>query len=245
MEVPSFLKQDGDKLLFDLDNKEFVYFIPEKYFTSKISIIEGDYVSTIGVMDYSIRDLKTGKFDKLMPFRFPTVFLCKPYEIEKEKDLQLTSYSNKEDYRILKFKKGDEVVTSTKVPQVVDNAEEFLKMLFITAKVPNTLPYDKIWEYFIESFELNGGSYNVNYQIIMMMIAEICKCKDDLSKPYRLSNSKSMNDYTIQSVKELPRYISPLAAISSENWDESIMSAVMMSKEPDKIIDTPMERILM
>lgn len=244
-EIPNFLKRKGDSLLFSLPDKELVYFVPEEYFTSKIAIIQGEYVSLLGLLDYSIRDLKTGKFDKLHPFNFPTIFLCKPYEIEKQKGLQLTSTSEKADYRILKFKEDNEVVTSTKVPQVLDNVEEMLKMIFITAKIPTTVPYDKIWEIFLNNFKLNGGNYNINYQLIMMMISEVCRDPKDLSKPFRLSNQSGMYDYVLQSIKQLPKYVSPFAVIASENWDESIMAGVMMSKDPNKIKNSPMERVLM
>ena len=79
--IPKFLKRDGDKLLFNQDG-EFIFYVPELYFTRSCAIIVGDMVNIIGVLDYTILD-KNGKNNGLHLFRFPTVFLTRPNIIEK------------------------------------------------------------------------------------------------------------------------------------------------------------------
>ena len=43
-------------------------------------------------------------------------------------------------------------MVSTKVPQLVDNAEQFFQM-FLSGKIPNTIPYDILDEYFPENMK--------------------------------------------------------------------------------------------
>ena len=35
MELPNFLKLEGESLVFTLDNKEFVFYVPENFFNDK------------------------------------------------------------------------------------------------------------------------------------------------------------------------------------------------------------------
>ena len=137
MEIPKFLKLQGDSLVFNLDG-ELVYYIPEEFFSNDIAEIAGSYVSTIGVCDYAIIS-PDGKIGEIKPFRFPTVFLCKPSTIEKVKNFKLGKSSEEKDYRVLHFRKGDEVVSETRVPQIIDNVEDFFRLMVITGRIPTTI----------------------------------------------------------------------------------------------------------
>lgn len=220
----SKLKKDGDKLLFNGDG-QFIFYVPEDYFQRKCAIVIGDMVNIIGLLNYTILD-KNGKNNGLHLFRFPTVFLCKPSEIEKVKDVKLTKNSDKQDYRLLKFNKGDEIMVSTKVPQLVDNAEQFFQM-FLSGKIPNTIPYDILDEYFPENMKLSGGKYGFNRQLFGMIISEMARDPNDITKLFRHTPMKDMTAYKLISIKEVPNQTSPYTAITSENWNESIISAIM------------------
>jgi hypothetical protein len=74
-----------------------------------------------------------------------------------------------------------------------------------------------------------------------MMMSEICRDPKDESIPFRLSGNKNMYDYKPISVKMVPKYVSPYAAITSENWDQAVVSAIL--NKPGK--KSPMEPILM
>ena len=60
MELPNFLKLEGDSLVFALDNKEFVFYVPENFFNDKtkrpIAEVIGEDVSMIGLCNYAIID---------------------------------------------------------------------------------------------------------------------------------------------------------------------------------------------
>ena len=48
------------------------------------------------------------------------------------------------------------------------------------------------------------------------------------------------------SIKIVPKFISPYTSLVSEGWDESLMSAIMMSdQDEDKMQTTPLEKIVM
>lgn len=245
MNLPYFLSKEGNALVYNQDNSTFVFYVPANYFnnTSKVNIavISGEYVSFIGVCNWAIIDEK-GKRGEVRPFTFPTMFLCKPYEIEKVKGLRLDN-TEESDYVLLKFKKGDEVVTSTKVPQLIDNVEIFFKMAIITAKIPTSIPYDKLWELYFESAKLNGFSYNMNIQLFGILIASISRDKNDITRPFCATSMKDMTDYMPIDIKLVPKYISPYTAITSENWDESIRAAILMKDKDDAPL-SPLEKVI-
>lgn len=263
MEIPKFLDLQGESLVFNQDNSEFVFYVPENFFdsTSKNAIaeIKGQYVSMIGLCNWAIIDSK-GKRSELKPFRFPTMFLCKPYKIEKAKGLILDDFNYDQDeerertieeeeklskdYRLLRFRKGDEVVSEIRVPQIIDNIELFYKLAVITARIPNTISYDKGWEIFLENAALNGLSYDLNAQLFGIVWAGLCRDPKDISRPFRMTNMKNMNDYKPISVKMIPNYISPYTSIVSENFDESLRSAILM-KDKEDIPYSPLEKVVM
>lgn len=248
MELPNFLTLKGRSLVFNKDNSTFVFYVPANYFknTSKVPIAEyvGQYVSMIGLCNYAIID-KNGRRGEIKAFNFPTMMLCKPGEVDETSGKNL-SLDNTEpsDYILLKFKKGDEVVSDIRVPQDISNVEMFFKMMIITAKIPTTIPYDKLWELFYESAKLNGLNYGLNIQLICLLISRICRDPNDVSKMFCNTDMKDMKKYTEISIKAVPKYISPYQAITSENFDEAVRASVLMKDEVDSTPISPLEKIV-
>ena len=201
-----------------------VAYVPEKYFDRNIAEQEGDYINIMGIFNYTVQDIETGKNDGLRMFRFPSMFATRPYEVTKVKKLKLTTNSDPEDYRILRYRDDDQIIVSTKVIQFVGNCEKMLNLFFMLGYVINTIPYQ------------NG----INNQMFGFAISEVCRAKNDETKPFRLSGSKDMNAYKSMSLRNVSRLISPYTALISEDFDESVLAA-MMNENPK---DTPLEEIL-
>lgn len=238
--IPKFLKRDGDSLLFSGPSEDsyMAFYVPDIYFKRNCAVIMGEYVNLLGILDYAVFNTPNDK-PKLKPFRFPTIFLTRPSSIETVKNLKLTETQEPDAYRILKFKNNDQVVVSTKVPQSINNVEEFYKLL-ITGKLPTTIRYDQFQNYFVESMGLNGNSYNISLQLFGIFVSEICR--NNKNEPFRYTKDmKDMTAYKTISIKELPKLVSPFVSITSENWDESLVAA-MSIKNPK---NSPMEKLLM
>lgn len=236
--TPNFLKRDGDSLLFNEDG-QFVFYVPEVFFDRGDALIKGEYVNLLGILDYTIFKAN-GSNIGLKRFYFPTVFLCKPSRIEKSKKLRLKEATDVQDYRLLIFEKDDAVVVSTKVPQNIANVEDFYR-IFLTGKLPTTIPYDKLQDYFPESIELNGSSYGMTLQMFGIVVSEMCRSKCDPSVAFRHTKINDMMEYSAISIKDLPKYISPNASITSENWDLGLIGAITNPTD----VGSPLEKLLM
>ena len=237
--IPKFLKRDGDSLLFN-DEGQFIFYVPEIYFDRKDAEIKGEYVNLLGILDYSIFK-PDGSNIGLKRFNFPTVFLCKPARIEKVKNLRLkAAVAETQDYRLLVFEKGDAVVVSVKVPQNISNVEDFYR-IFLSGKLPTTIPYDKLHNYFVDSIELNGSSYGMSLQMFGVIVSEMCRDPHNNAVAFRHTKMSDMRGYRAISIKDLPKYISPSASIGSENWDLGVVGAIMNPTN----VGSPMEKLIM
>lgn len=239
-DIPSFLKLDGERLIFNKDDEELVAYIPEKFFERKMAEIEGDYINLVGLFVYTVQNLKTGKNIGLHNFIYPTVITTRPGDMEKAKNIRLIKDSDPDNYRILRYRKDDIVVNSTKTVKFIGNVEKVLNLLFILGSIPNTIPYDIIGDILFESMDIYGGSFGVSAQIMGIVVSEVCRSKSNVNIPYRLSGSTDPHDYKSISLKNVSQLTSPYTALISDDFDESILYA-MMNEEPKH---TPLEKIL-
>ena len=60
-----------------------------------------------------------------------------------------------------------------------------------------------------------------------MIISEMARDPNDITKLFRHTRMEDMTSYKLISIKEVPNQTSPYTAITSENWNESIISAIM------------------
>jgi hypothetical protein len=238
-----FYRKENESVVFN-GKGYMIFYVPEDYFESDCAIITGNYINLLGVFNYAIFDDNDKPVGRLKMFNFPSAFLSQPSEVTKQKDIKLTQNSDKQDYRLLKFKDGDKIIVQDKVPQDIENVEDFFKIFIITGKSPDTISYLDAYKPFLDSIAINGNSYNVSNQLFGILISEIYRDKEDKSKPFRLSKAKKDKDwtnYSIVSIKEVPNYSSPYIRITAENFDDSIIQASMM--KDNKIKSSPLEKI--
>ena len=234
----SFYKKVGDKCIFNQDG-ELIYYVPEKYFENGNASISGEFIKVMSIFQYEIFD-KSGKSKKIDMVKGCTMITCKPSNTKKVQGAILKGTSRPCDYRLLSFKKGDELICSTRVEQSTENVEKFVN-LWIRGNLPNCIPYDEIHEYVMKNARVNKFNYKTPPQIIGVIISELCRSSKDLKKPFRLSDEKSMTAYRPIPITKVPKYTSAYTAITSENADESIASA--MTNKTHK--ESPLEQVMM
>ena len=235
--LPSFLKQSGDSILFKSDG-ELYFYIPEKYFDLKVAEYQGDCISLLGIFSYALKE--NNKMSSLRQFNYPTRFVTKPYKVEKLKSVKLIKESKQEDYRVLCYKKDDVVIVDINVPVDMDNAEDLINLFIIGGHISNTIPYDKIQNYFIDNISYNDNDYGISLQLFGIVIGELCRSTKDVSKPFRLTGSTNMHDYKSISIIDIARLVSPYSAISSNNFNQALVYASVNKNK----ITSPLERVL-
>lgn len=227
MAIPNGITKKGESVYWTGEG-EFLLYIPEFFFNMNFASTEGEYVSTLGVLTYNIAD-KNGKTGPMKNFYFPSLFTTKPGYIEKRKDFDITD-SYKADCRILHYANNgmDQVIASTKVVKNVDNVDNMFRLMVKTGKTPNTVRYDEMQQYIMDSAKINGVSFNFTIGLYGIIFGDLCKDPNDLSKLFRNTNlpEKNMCGYKEISVVDAPKYVSPYASITSENFDEGVIGAL-------------------
>lgn len=239
MGLPVYFKKVNDSLIYDGQGTLKVY-VPEKQFDLNIATIQGDFINILGIVPYAIED-KNGKMGKLHKINYPTIFSTKPTRVDKLTNVVLTKESKAQDYRVLNFANGAPLIVHIKVPQSTDCVKAMLNLFIITGNIPNTIPYDRIHEYLDRNIRANGANYGINVQLWGVIFSELCRSKKDPDIPFRLSKDTDMYNYDSISVKEVSKILSSFAAIQSENFDDSVIHAIMTDKEST----SPLEKILM
>lgn len=243
MPIPGFTRVKDESVYYSGEG-EFLLFVPEVFFDRKLAIIDGEFVELLGILDYSIVKSQNADITKnLKKFYFPSKFITKPGRIEKRKDFQITK-NFKADYRILHYEdnKKDQIIVSTKTPQDIDNVSDFFRLFVLTDNIPNTIRYDDLYKYFLDSIAINGSSYKLSVSLFGVLISELCRDPNDINKPFRLGTAidKDMCSYKPISVKTIPKLVSPFASLTSENFDEAVVGAIMNKNNTP----SPMEKVL-
>lgn len=239
MAIPSWLKRDGESILYNGEGY-FAFFIPESFFDGKNTakaVVMGELINVFGILDYQLFNTNGKPNGPIRSFKFPTVFLTKPTSVEKLRNAKLTEWSDAQDYRVLKYERGAQIVVSTKVPQDLQNVE-FFYSLFLGGNLPVTIPYEELYTYLTENIQLAGESYGITNQLLGIVVSEMARDPNNMEKAYR--NSKATH-YTTISIKDIPKFTSAYSSITSENWDEAVVNAI----ENKNTKDIPMEKILM
>nr|DAJ30967.1 MAG TPA: hypothetical protein [Caudoviricetes sp.]DAS08428.1 MAG TPA: hypothetical protein [Caudoviricetes sp.] len=239
MGLPAYFRKSNDSLFYDGNGTLKVY-VPEKQFDLNIAKIHGDFIDILGIVPYAIED-KNGKMSKLHKINYPTVFTTKPSSIEKLVNVTLTKESKPQDYRVLNFVNGSPLVVSLKVPQDSNYIKALLNLFIITGNIPNTIAYDRLHEYLDRNVRINGSKYGISMQLWGVIFSELCRSKKDVDIPFRLSKDTDMYNYNSISVKEVSKILSSFAAIQSENFDDSVIHAMLTDNESN----SPLEKILM
>lgn len=236
--LPIYMKKVNDTLYYNGDG-ELIYYVPEKFFSTNNAIAIGEYVELMGIFNYDVFD-KNGKSRGLKLFKYPTLVKCKPSSISKEAELLLKGTHTPIPYRLLHFKNGSELICSTRVTKEIVNTEKFINLLF-RANLPENIKYDELYELILLNAKLNGVNYKVTDQLIGLLVSEICRDPKDFSKPFRLSKETDMTAYKAVPITQIPKYISAYTAVTSENADEAIASAI----ENKSHTESPLEKVMM
>ena len=100
--------------------------------------------------------------------------------------------------------------------------------------------YDVIHEYFNENAALNGFKYGVSSQMLGIIVSELCRDPNDLTKPFRMTKMEDMSAYKPINIEQIPYYISPYTSITNINWDKAVINACLLKDGKE----SPLEKVL-
>lgn len=241
--IPSFIKVKDETVYYN-GAGELLLFIPEVLFEKEIAVVEGEYIETLGVLNYAVVPKVGDKVKKVKTFYLPTRFVTKPGKIEKVKDFAI-SPNYTADFRICHYENNgsDEIIHETRVPKDMLAVDQLFSLMVTTGNTPKTINYYDLYKYHLDSIDMAGNKYGMAGSLFGLLVSELCRDPDDINKPFRLGKNIDKNPYSYIpiSIKEVPKLTTTFMSLTSENFDDAVVGAIM--NDSDKT--SPLERVLM
>lgn len=240
------LKEVGDEVIFDGGLMEV--YIPKYYFEKAVANREGNIINTIGIFNFRIFSSEDKKDNApLHLFNFPSFMATKPTDSYNTKIKNLTPGTGEMDYTVLRYYKGDVFICNVNMIQKSDNTVAFINLLN-GGKLPTNLPYNEVIKTELKNLEFNGVNLKVPATVLELIISEIYRDKNDLTKAFRFragSGQKvSMYDYKPVNIKNIATFNSTFTGITFEDLDYNIAASVNKARQGKSEMVSPIEKTI-
>lgn len=244
-----FIRQD-DKIYLNVPYAEAylpkVLFNDDEETASAIAVQYADGFKIVGIFNMRFYQSEDDERNStpLRTFNYPNMIMTYPSDYSTTK-MQLTPNMEPEAYIILKYHMGDVIMAAEEV-QSTANCTKFLNMI-TKGKIPSTIPYDKFIEIWQTNFAINKFNPQVPAVVLQMIWAEMCRCPDDITKPYRLEWGKGNADptgYIETNMNNVAAATSVFSALSFERIKEKLATSINMTKNGVEQRRSPVEEVL-
>jgi len=244
-DISNYFVEKDNKLYFNGNYMEV--YIPEFYFEKEIATLLTDKVKTLGIFNFKVFSSEQNK-DKadLHIFKFPSFIETKPSSFEKE-TLKLSKDFDEDSYRILKYYKNDEFIVNLNIVKSTDTTKFFIELLH-AGKLPKSIPYNEIVDLELASSFINGSNLGVPSTVIELIASEICRDKNDLSKPFRFKagskNKVSLYDYKPINIKTISTVTSTFTAVTFEDINYNLVTSINKTRYNETETESPIEKTI-
>jgi hypothetical protein len=253
--MKEFIKQD-DKIYVNVPYAE-AYIAEELFKTdeetaSSIAVQYADGYKTVGI--FNMRFYQSDEDDResspIRTFNYPNMIMTYPSDSIANVKLHLTNGDDSDDkdatkYRVLRYYLGDIIMAAEEV-QDAANCTKFLNMI-TKGKIPNTIPYDVFVEIWHNNFQINDFNPQVPSVTLQMIWAEMCRCPDDITKPFRLLYGKggaNTTNYVETNMNNVASATSVFSALSFERFSDKMTTSLNMTREGVQQRRSPVEEVL-
>jgi predicted RNA-binding protein with PUA domain len=242
--IKDLISDDGKNIIFNGNYMEI--YIPKIYFeNNKLAENSGSSIRVFGLLNARAFTDKNVPM-KLETINIPTMITIYPNDIETKDLTLMDDGSEPESFCIAKFYKGN-LIMKNKIPQDAGNVELFLDILF-RGKIPKTIPYSQVLKIWQKNLEINGVKLGVTSTILEIIISEIYrdakKPEQTFAKVIGKNPSTSEFDYKTANIREICARNSTFAALTFEDMDSMITSALNINKYNKQETESPIEKII-
>lgn len=238
-----FLEKRGNEVFFTGYKLEI--FLPTLYFDEEIAIENGMSISTLGIFVFKYYDKESSKGEYFQFNLAETIEFT--FSDQRTEELAINKDIPLDKYKIFTLYKEDIFIKSVKLAKNFKNTESFVN-LHNKAKIPSTVKYEDIIKLYMENMFSNNANLKVPSAILEMNIGELARDKNDINIPFRkvigANKNVSQLDYIQVSIKSLAMINSTFTAITSEDINQAIQSAITKSRTNGLELETPIEKTI-
>ena len=222
---------------------ELKIFIPKDYFDLGIAELNGQILSTIGIFKLCVKDSENG-LEKFFTLNSPNTIDIPVEEFMDEK-LTLKNDIEETSYTVFTFHKNEIFLKTDTIISSVKNLEKFVNLLH-SGHLP-LLSYEAIFKQYYQAQIDSGMIFAVPGNTLEGAISEMCRCKDDISTPYRMKKNKTgkPNEFRMINIRQIPKITNVFAGLTFEDINSAIAAGVVKNRKGVKDTEiSPMEEIL-
>jgi len=216
--------------------------LPFKYFGHRIAEVIGNEIETFGL--FNVYVWETYDYETTKPtsyfFKFPSKIRTIPSSFEDK------TIDGKK-MRVLSYSQNDVFIKTTDIQLDSDVARHMLDIVF-NAYLPDLIPYNEIHSFWSEVNRFNGVKPAASEAVLEIIVSEICRDPHDPSRPFRhliRTNPKtSMNDRLLMNIRNIPKYNSTFAAITSGNPKVGITTSISRLRQGKEEQPSPVEEAI-
>lgn len=208
--------------------------ISKEMFTDGLAEIIDSGIKTFGFFDFRVyTNSDQTKWDT--------------YKVSVPVDLIIASTDRREvgDDVLIDYSKGMVIIEKLTFIKNVDNVMSFFN--FLTGGKIMASSQDELVRLFKENSGLNGVSLNAQSSLIEAMVSEMTRFAGNPSIPFRLAYGKKgvgPKDFVFVNIKNIARLSSVFSAISFEDINKAIQSAVEITRTDTEQTLSPVEDVL-
>lgn len=220
-------------------------YVYQKYIGTKMGIMSGSTLETIGLLPYRwYKKVTDTKPTKVGTMTTPSMIVFHPTTIEMDKTVKIYPESDEKKYTIMTFEAGTEMWSQYGIKSLT-NAQIFVDAI-LTGKFDNNIPYTMLVPSWLKNLEINSMSLNVPVMTMEMIVHSMCKDRKT-GKPFGevLGNDPkhSLVGYDFLNVREASA-ASIFGALSFEDQNAMLDVAINMTLQDKEQRVSPLEKII-
>jgi Fe-S cluster assembly iron-binding protein IscA len=171
----------------------------------------------------------------------------KRYQVNLPVEVTLNAFNveTRDGDTVINYAEGDVIIESTTYFKRIEAVNKFLNFL-IGSKIDVDNPEDLV-VLFQKNAQMNDTRLSSQPVVVEALVSELIRWNKDETTPLRVALAKSgvqKGDFKLISIKEISRVSSVFNAISFEDINRSLQSAVLMTRRDKPQSQSPVEKVL-
>ena len=225
-----FIEQKDNKVIA---KKKVTLVVPKQMFEDRLAETLDTNIQTLGFFVFEVEE--TPEKVKRYQVNLPVLVSINAF----------TAITRQGGDVAVSYDVGDVIIESTTYFKRVDAVNKFLNYL-IAAKIEVSDPEELI-DLFQKNAAMNDTRLSSQPAVVEALVSELVRWKQDETVPLRLAlkgKGVDRKEFKLISIKEISRVTSVFNAISFEDINRSLQSAVLMSRQDKQQSESPVEKVL-
>lgn len=237
------LKTVNNQMIVDVPILEI--YLPFEYQDKGLYFMKGELIEFFAVCNMkafkSESELEHRAEVKTIPVGIPMMITSNPSDLEVG-EVRFTPNAPFRKCIILRYYKGDQLMTNTSCISASDNVSNLMNMLE-NGKL-DFIPVKYVRQIIDDAERLNGVNLRMSSEAKDAMVIECYRDPSNIKRPLRFAKNKDDPRITSVTAREESILASTYQAFSFEDINSSLIAAVNRSKEGVKEVPTVMEQIV-